>query len=111
MLHFSYRKIDAIYCEMKCTFDKFNFEFLLQYRYVPYKYVIINSPKTDENDCIEYLHAHSKDGDVDRCLRLSTEEIHRIHRMSEWDCCLLMGRAEGGGILAGNLEKYYDFAV
>ena len=79
-----YRKIDAIHSEMMCTFDKFDFEFLLKSRYIAYKYVIINSPKiVEKGDCFEYLHAHSKDGDVDRCLKLSTEEIHRIHRMCE----------------------------
>ena len=80
-----YRKIDDIHYEMTCTLGKFNLELLIQSRFVPYKYVIINSPKIVENDdCFEYLHVHSKDhGDVDRCLRLSTEEISRIHRMCE----------------------------
>jgi hypothetical protein len=71
---------------MECTFDKFNFDFLLKSRYVPYKYVIINSPKIkedEEDDCFEYLHAHSKDGVADRCLKLSTAEIQCIHRMRE----------------------------
>ena len=93
MLHHFYRKIDDIHYEMICTFGKFNLEFLIQSRIVLYKYVIINSPRiVEKDDCFEYLHAHSKDyGDVDRCLRLSTEEIHCIHRMCEWDCEIVNG--------------------
>lgn len=70
---------------MTCIFDKFDVELLSSFSSIPYKYVIVNSPKVvDKDDCFEYLHAHSKDlGDVDRCLRLSTEVFHRIHLLRE----------------------------
>ena len=70
---------------MTCTFDKFNVELLNGFKSIPYKYVIVNSPKVVAKDeCFEFLHAHSKDhGDVNRCLRLSNEVFHRIHRMCE----------------------------
>ena len=82
---FFFRKIDDIHFEMTCTFDSFNVELLSYSRSIPYKYVILNSPKVvEKDDCFEYLHVHSKDhGDVNRCLQLSTEKFMSIHRMRE----------------------------
>ena len=81
---YSYRKIGDIHCEMTCTFDKFNIELLNHFRSIPYKYVIMNSPKVvDKDDCFEYLHAHKHLGDVNRCLQLSPEMFHHIHLMCE----------------------------
>ena len=72
---------------MTCAIDNFNLKFMIDHHSVPYKYVIINSPKVVEtNDCFEYLHAHSKHGDVSRCLHLSFEEMHCIHQMCKWNC-------------------------
>ena len=81
----SFRKIDDIHSEMTCCFDKFNVELLSRTAEIPYKYVVVNSPKVvEKDDCFEYLHAHSKDhGDVNRCLKLSSEKFLRIHRMRE----------------------------
>ena len=74
---------------MICTFEKFNFELLSNFRSIPYKYVIINTPKVvEKDDCFEFLHAHFKQhGDVNRCLRLSNEEFLHIYKMRECIQC------------------------
>ena len=80
-----FRKIDDLHCEMICTFEKFNFDLLSCFRSIPYKYVVVDSPKVlDKDDCFEFLHAHSKYlGDVDRCLELSQEKFQHIQQMRE----------------------------
>ena len=81
---YPFRKIDDIHCEMTCSFDKFDVELLSYSAQIPYKYVIVNSPKVvDKDDCFEFLHAHSYHGDVNRCLQLSSEKFHHIHKMSK----------------------------
>ncbi len=70
---------------MTCTFDKFNFEFLNHFKSIPYKYVIVDSPKVvDKDDCFEFLHAHvCRHGDVNRCLQLTAEKFLHLHQLSE----------------------------
>ena len=70
---------------MTCTFDKFNLDLLSHFRSIPYKYIIVDTPKVvDKDDCFEFLHAHSKHhGDANRCLQLSSEKFLHFHQMRE----------------------------
>lgn len=60
---------------MTCTFDNFDAELLASQRSIPYKYVIFTSKVVDSDEWFEYLHAHKRHGDLDRCLQLQPEKL------------------------------------
>ena len=62
---------------MTCTFDKFNANLLNSLASIPYKYVVHSTKVVDKDDCFEYLHAHHRHGDVNRCLLLHKNKLHQ----------------------------------
>ena len=78
------RKIDALHCEMTCTFENFNAELLKSFSPVSYKYVVHSTKEVERDDCFEYLHTqHRRHGNVDRCLMIPPEKLLKLYNGGE----------------------------
>ena len=74
-----FRKIDELHYEMTCTFENFNADLLKSQNSISYKYVVHSAKIIERDDCFEYLHAHQRHGDVDRCLLIPPETLLRLY--------------------------------
>jgi ferredoxin len=60
-------------------FEKFDIDLLKQNHPIGYKYIIY-SPKVEESDCFEYLHAHHRRcGNVNRCLQICPTKLSEVY--------------------------------
>lgn len=72
-----FRDLGDGWCEMICTFDRFDGSILAHSASIAYKYVI-HSPKSASNP-YEFLHGHGQI-DFNRCLIIPNNEVEKYYQ-------------------------------